>query len=203
MLGHYLRGVTKMKRTMLLKYSILLVLITSIFLSGCASTQKLSTADRKKIEAVYINTNVEKVMYYNFGPADNKILETFAEQNNIFIDKIVVEELNTALRQSGKIPVADSASQSSATLNISFIMYGFSKPDLISSTLVPIASIKCSMIDLSGKIIWSASDRVSSIRFSNPAEPMTLDEMKNNPKLIENAWRAATKKVVANIVKEL
>jgi hypothetical protein len=195
----FIGKVSKMIKTMLTKYGLLLVLTASIFLLDCATTQKLSITDRKKIESIYINTNVEKVMYKNYGSAANKILEIFSEQNNIFIDGIVVEELRTALRQSGKLPITGSPSQSSATLNISSIIYGFSEYSPFSSRLTAFVSIKCTIINNSGTIIWSATSPTSD----NTDEKFTLDEMKANPKLIENAWRNSSKGAIAYIIEEL
>ena len=57
------------------------------------------------------------------------------------------------------------------------------------------------MVDASGKTIWKASDRVAIL--GNPVEGLPAEEIRNDPKAIENAWRAAAKHISANIVNEL
>ncbi len=204
-----------------MKKFLLCLLTLSIFLTGCATTEKMSMTDRQKLTSVSINADVKKAseLYY-VGPgagigmafgaiggaiagaaSTGKALQAFAEQNNIFIEKIVLEEFNDALRKSNKIPVVESPSQSSATLNISIVQYGFATPNVLSSGRKPLLIIEVSMVDMSGKTIWKAKDFL--IAFNNPAEAISLDEMKNNPKLIENSWRVAARVVIAGILKQL
>ncbi len=206
-----------------MKKLLLCLLTLSVFLTGCATTEKMSMTDRQKVTSVSINTNVKKAseMFYMgpgagvgilFGAIGGAIagaasasagesLKAFAEQNNIFIEKIVLEELNDALRKSNKIPVVESLSQSSATLHISIVQYGFVTPNTFSSVLKPVLLIELSMVDISGTTIWKAQDRLPL--FNNPAAAITLDEMKSNPKLIENSWRFAARVAIAGILKEL
>ncbi len=206
-----------------MKKLLLCLLTLSVFLTGCATTEKMSMTDRQKVTSVSINANVKKAseLYYvgpgagigmAFGPiggaiagatsaSTGKSLQAFAEQNNIFIEKIVLEEFNDALRKSNKIPVVESPSQSAATLNISIIQYGFATPNILSSGRKPLLIIEVSMVDMSGKTIWKAKDFL--IAFNNPAEAISLDDMKSNPKLIENSWRVAARVVIAGILKEL
>lgn len=193
------------------------------FLSGCATTQEMTTGDRASLASVVVGPAVEKPakMYYlgpgasiglAFGaiggaivagtqqtPADQ--FQAFAEQNNVQIEKIVLEEATSAFRKSGKLTIKEAKEAGSSTLNISIAQYGFSVPNGFSSKLVPIVAIKCALVDGAGKIIWSSSDRV--LPLGNPAESHTPEDFKNNPKLIEESWRLATRVIVEKIVNNL
>jgi len=57
------------------------------------------------------------------------------------------------------------------------------------------------MVDTSGKTIWKAQGSLPL--FNNPAEAITLDEMKSNPNRIENSWRFASRVAIADLLKEL
>jgi len=203
------------------RFGLLLSLL--FLLSGCATTQHLSDDDRKKISVVRINSNVQKapVMYY-LGPETSyamwfgaiggaaaaaasgnpgKVLQEFVEKNGIFIEKIAFQEIDAALRQSGKLKVSDSGEPAEATMNVTVIQYGFSVPNLFTSNLVPLVTIECEMVDATGKSIWRARDSVLTLR--NPAGSMSLEAMRDDPKRIENAWRVASKRIAGNIAKTL
>jgi hypothetical protein len=199
------------------------VLVLSVFLTGCASTQKLSEQDKKRIEVVKLNTKVErpKDMYYfgpgasvgllfgavggaiagasNIGPGNEML--AFAEQNGVRIEDIVSQEFDRALRQSGKLKISDMVGDNGATINLSVTQFGFSVPNGFSSKLVPVVSFKSEMVDATGNVIWSARDSV--LPLGNPVEGMPADALRANPKAIEAAWRAAVKHIASNMVKDL
>ena len=203
--------------------SILFVFALSIFLSGCAVNQKLSDVDRKRIDVVKVNDKVEKApgMFYfgpgaaiglmfgaiggaiagaaNIGPGEE--MHAFAEKNGVRIEEIVSQEFKEALRKSGKLKIADSQGARAATINVSVTQFGFSVPHGLSSNLVPIVSIKCEMVDVDGKVLWIGNDRVLSL--GNPVDGMPADELRQNAKAIEAAWRGATKHIVTIIINEL
>lgn len=199
------------------------VLILSVLLTGCASTQKLSEQDKKRIEAVKLNSKVErpKEMYYfgpgasigllfgavggaiagasNIGPGNEML--SFAEQNGVRIEEIVAQEFEGALRQSGKLKIVDMAGDNGATINLSVIQFGFSVPNGFSSKLVPVVSFKSEMVDAGGNVIWSARDSV--LPLGNPVEGEPADALRLNAKAIEAAWRAAVKHIARSMVEEL
>jgi len=201
----------------------LLIATLGILLGGCATTQNLSDEDRKKIGVVRINSDVQKVpsMYY-LGPGTGalmafgaiggaaaygasvepaKVLQDFAEKNGIFIEKIAFQEIDAAIRQSGKLNVSDSGEATAATINVLVYIYGFTIPNGFSSNLLPILAISCHMVDVTGKVIWSARDSVQIL--GNPAESMSLEAMREDPKRIEDAWRKASRQIAINIAKTL
>lgn len=203
------------------RFAFLLALL--FLLSGCAMTQNLGDEDRKKISVVRINSAVQKVpaMYY-LGPETSgalwfgaigaavaatsslepaNVLREFAEKNGIFIEKIAFQEIDAALRKSGKLKVSDSGEATEAVINVMVIQYGFSVPNLFTSKLVPVVTIECEMVDATGKVIWRARDSVLTLR--NPAASMSLEAMRDDPKRIEDAWRKASIRIAGNIAKTL
>ena len=111
------------------------------------------------------------------------------------------EEFSAALRRSGKLLLADQPEAGAATINIAIRQYGLSIPNGFSSNLVPILMVECTMLDASGKVAWSASDRVLTL--GNPVEGQPGEAMRNDAKAIEKALREAAKHITTNIVNEL
>ncbi|MGO9443736.1 MAG: hypothetical protein ACLPXB_03045 [Thiobacillaceae bacterium] len=198
----------------------LIVLTLFACLTGCASTPQLSSDDRSHLGTLRIDPTIEtqSQMYYlgpgsgigflfgavggaitavaNLSPGEQ--FKKFAQDNGINIDQIVKEEATKAFRESGKLKLTDTSDPNVSTLKISIPMYGFSIPNGFSSKLVPIVGIKCTLVDPSGKTIWSA--RESTHPLGNPADGRTIDEFKSNPKEIEDSWRIAAKSVMGDIV---
>lgn len=195
-------------------------LLALLFLfSGCATTQKLGDEDRRKIGVVRISSNVQvaPTMFY-LGPGTGvlfafgaiggaaaaaasvepgKALQQFAEKNNIFIEKIALEEIDAAIRQAGKLKVLNTGEPTDAVVNVIVYQYGFGIPHGFSSRLGPILGIRCEITDAGGKVLGSANDYVLR------AETMTLQEMRDDPKRIEDAWRKAAKRIAGNIAAAL
>ena len=195
------------------------LLALALLAYGCATTQPLSEENRGKIKAVKINDGVQKApaMYY-LGPGTSvlfafgavggaaaaaaslepgKALQDFAETNGIFVEKIVLQEIDTAFRDSRKLKVLGAAEASDATMNIGVHFYGFSVPNGFSSSLVPVLAVRCEMVDAAGKVVWSATGDVQVLR--NPAVPMTLFEIRDRPQRIEEAWRRAATQIARKI----
>lgn len=130
-----------------------------------------------------------------------KELQDSAEKNGIFIEQIAFQEIDAAIRQSGQLNVTDSEDATAPIVNVTVYQYGFSTPHGFSSNLVPVVAIRCEMVDATGKVIWSARDNVVSL--GNPAAPMSLEAMLDDPKRIETAWRQASRRIAGNIAKGL
>jgi hypothetical protein len=195
--------------------------VCSLILGGCAANRPLEEADRARLTAIWINPNVEvsPQMYYmgpgssvgflfgavggvvtalaNLSPGEQ--FRQFAESHGIVIDRIVREEVIRAFQVSGKPKLVDDASGSGATtLVIKVPIYGFSIPHGFSGRLVPAMSIECTLIDAQGKTIWRAYDSVTPL--GNPVEGHTPEEYRANPALIEEVWRIAARKVIADMI---
>jgi hypothetical protein len=195
---------------------IALTLAVCALLSGCGTTSLVSDPARKSISAVAISGNVAKPkqMFY-LGPGDGGGLmfgaiggalaagpiersrvafQGFIEEKGISIEKIVREEVEAAVQRSGKLAVGPGG----GTLSISIIQYGFGVPHLASSYVVPIVGFKCDIVDAGGKIVWSTSERLSTL--GNPVEAVRPEAMRDDPALIERSWRTAARHLATNII---
>ena len=190
-------------------------------LSGCASVQPISDADRKKVTSVTINPNVTKApdMYY-LGPGgtaglmfgivgaiiaapmleqSRKSFQEYTEKNNISIERIVLEEVEGALRRAGKMPFAARPEPGAAVLHVAIPQWGFSVPHGFSGMLVPIMYIRCELKDAAGNVLWSSSERL--LPLGNPVEPLSPETVRGDPKAMEAAWRGAARHIAAEIAK--
>jgi len=184
--------------------------------AGCGTTSLVSDPARKRIATVAINANIAKPpqMFY-LGPGDGGGLffgaiggalaagpiersriafQGFIEQKGISIEKVVREEVEAAVKRSGKLAIGPGG----GTLNITIIQYGFGVPHLASSYVVPTVGFKCEIVDAGGKTVWSTSERLSTL--GNPVEAVKPEAMRDDPALIEKTWRAAAKYLADNII---
>jgi len=174
-----------------------------LLLSGCV-TQEVRKEDRTKIAVLKIDSNVSKPpSIYYMGPGSGKVLQDSAEQSGVLIEKIVMEEISTALRQSGKVKVSDwtDTSASAPVLKVHVTLYGFSIPHSFNMDLVPALSVTCDISDSRGKVLWRDKDRVSLLE--SPVKPIPREKLMTNPKVIEDAWRVAAKQIAENILEKL
>lgn len=204
----------------------LAVALLALMLCGCAApTQRLTDEDRTKFKNAKVSGDVQKVpqsfllapgganlglMFGAIGGAvtgaslhdSQTAFDVFLEKNAVSIQKIVREEIEQALRESGKLAIADTADASAATIRISVQQYGFGVTHLLSSNVVPVLMIKCDMVDGGGRVLWSAGDRMLP-SIASPMEPTTWEALRDNPRLIEEQWRKATRHLAKNILAEL
>lgn len=197
-------------------FSTLILATVCLAFAGCASTPELEANAKTNLGPVRIDQPIysAKEMYY-LGPnsgfglmfgavggvavaianqSPGQKLQAFAEANGIHIDQIVREEAAKAFQDSGKIKLTDDPNSKGAVLKISVPMYGFSIPTGFSSHLVPVIKIECALVAPDGTIIWKANDSV--LPLGNPAKGITTDEIKQNPKLIEDSWRTAVRAIM-------
>lgn len=194
--------------------------VCSLILGGCAANRPLEEADRARLTAIWINPNVEvsPQMYYmgpgssvgflfgavggvatalaNLSPGEQ--FRQFAESHGIAIDRIVREEVIRAFQVSGKPKLVDAPGSGTTVLVIKVPIYGFSIPHGFSGRLVPAVNIECTLIDAQGKTIWRAHDSVTPL--GSPVEGHTPEEYRANPALIEEVWRIAARKVIADMI---
>jgi hypothetical protein len=193
------------------------LLLIGAIASGCATTQNLASADRQKLVSIAISPDVKKAetMYYS-GPENwplplvsllrtskpvGEDLELQALSNNIHIDQIALEEVTAAFKSAGKVKVEADRERSDDLLNIRLVEYGFSVPNGFSSKLVPVMMIVCSITDPTGRVIWKGSKMV--LPLGNPVKAERPEDLYQQPKLIERAWRSAARFAAADIAKQL
>jgi hypothetical protein len=198
----------------------------TLIVCGCAApTQRLSDEDRAKFKTARIDASVERVaqpfllapsganigmMFGAIGGAvtgsvaeeNTKAFSAFLDKNAISIEKIVREEVEGALRESGKLAVTSAADASAPSIKIAVQQYGFGVTHLLSSNVVPVLMIKCDMVDGSGRVLWSAGDRMLP-SIASPMQPTTWEDLRANPARIEEEWRKASRHLARNILNEL
>lgn len=211
-----------MGTTKIIKYAVSITCVLIVF--GCATSQKMNNEDRAQLHSVRITESVKEGEVFLLHPGDAKntlilgaiggaiggasitdaqhAFNNFTNKQSIFIGKIVREEIEQALRNSGKLTIADSGNASVPTINIIVPQYGFGVPHLFSSHVLPVLQIRCEMIDPSGKLIWRASDRLLPSIMS-PMEPIAWDQLRDNPKEIGEQWHKASKYLAQKIIDKL
>ena len=206
-----------------------LLLVASLLAGGCAQVPRVSDPGRAKIDTVVIDHNVPvpDQLYYlgpglmpymafgligavvaqSNGAADAataqpaELLKQHIKKNGIEMDKIAYSEVDAGIKRSGKFKVLDAApapAPNVGTLKISVLRYGFSIPNGFSSRLVPLVIIKCDLVDSDGKVVWSENDRTRPL--GNPVESISPEEMRDNPKLIDDAWHGASHYIIDKIM---
>ena len=203
----------------------LALLAVAAVLSGCAASQRMSDADKAKFRTATIGETVaEKDKLFLLAPGgqniglmfgaigglaasgaieDNqKAFAAFLEKNQISIEKIVREEVEAALRASGKLAIAPAASPEAATVRIAIPQYGFGVTTLLSSSVVPVLWIKVDMADGSGRLLWSENERMLP-SVASPMQSTTWKELADNPAKVEAEWRKAAAYLAKKIVDEL
>ncbi|MES2075483.1 MAG: hypothetical protein V4462_07685 [Pseudomonadota bacterium] len=196
----------------------------ALVVSGCASTQRLSDSDRVALKSAKINETVSKGNLFLLAPSGANIglmfgavgglaasgsiddsqqaFGSYLDKNAISIEKIVREEVESALRASGKLAISSGDAAGAAIVNVSVPQYGFGVTHLLSSSVVPVMQIKCDIVDASGKLLWSANERMLP-SIASPMESTTWTTLHDDPKQIEQRWRLAAKHLATNIIKEL
>lgn len=205
-----------------LKTLVMLALVLA--LSACASTQRMSDADRSTLKTVSISTSVEKGKLFLMAPGGANLglmfgaiggaatsgasvsaqsaFGTFVDTHAVSVDTIVREEFEKALKESGKVAVVAAGSAAVPVISIKVPQYGFAVPHLLSSNVVAVMQIACALTDSSGKVLWSESERILP-SIASPMEPTTWAALRDDPRQIEAQWRKAAqylaKKVVATL----
>jgi hypothetical protein len=200
-----------------------LAALAVVLLGGCAASQQMSSEDRAKVKSAKIGA-VEKQQLFLLAPGganiglmfgaiggaassgaiedSRKAFQTYLDKNGISVEKIVREELEQALRASGKLAIVADSDAAAPLLKTTVIQYGFGVPHLVSSNVVPVMSIKCDLVDASGRVLWSGNDRMGP-SIANKVQPTTWEELSKSPKLIEEKWRQLAQILAKNIVGEL
>lgn len=196
--------------------------VAVLLLAGCVTTQPLSQQDRARVKTVVIDTGVQKPnqMYY-LGPGGGvglmfgaiggavvagsemsagQALQMHAEKNNINIESIVLNEVASELKASGKLQIVDAGKAQDATLKITIKLYGFSIPNGFSSKMVPSLDFYCELIDEKGVKIFTAGDSV--LPLGNPVDGVPVEDLKD-PQVIHRMWKAAAQSIAKKVISQL
>jgi hypothetical protein len=212
------------KAGVLVMKTLTMLAVTLCLLGGCASSQTMTAQDRQRITVIAISSQVKKrdTMDYQgpgqwgneqaslvasvvgHGAAGKPIgedLQLQALSNNIYIDKIVRESLASALKTENKYTLVAEGTPGAYVMAIEVNLYGFGAPGVLSSTVVPMVKVTCSIGDPTGRIIWRASGQLLNIY--NPIQAQKPEDLYLNPQLIETSWREASEIIATKIVKSL
>jgi hypothetical protein len=204
--------------------SLVILLAANLVLTGCASTQRLSEADRMRAKTVVVNTKVEKGQLFLLAPSGANIglmfgavgglaasgaindqqaaFGAFLDKNAVSIESIVRDEFQKVLRDSGKVTIAAENNPALPVISLSVPQYGFGVTHLLSSNVVPVMQIKGEMTDSAGKVMWSESERILP-SIASPMETTTWAQMHDNPKSIDEQWRKAARYLAQKVVQTL
>ncbi|MGJ7914026.1 hypothetical protein ACI48D_00910 [Massilia sp. LXY-6] len=199
-------------------------LVAALMLSGCASTQRLSEADRARARTVAIAPAVQKGQLFLLAPSganvglmfgavgglaasgtvdDNqKAFAAFLDKNAVSVDAIVRDEFEKVLRDSGKVALAPDSSAALPVISVSVTQYGFGVTHLLSSNVVPVMQMEATMTDSAGKVLWKESERMLP-SIASPMQTTTWTQLHDNPKSIEVEWRKAAHYLAEKIVATL
>ncbi|TAK92315.1 MAG: hypothetical protein EPO06_00435 [Burkholderiaceae bacterium] len=204
---------------------LLLAILFLTIICGCTTpTHQLSDADRGKFSAVRISESVDKasepfvlapggsigLMFGAVGglavsgkiESDAKIFAKFLDKNSISVETVAREEIEVALRDAKKYRIAAADETQVPQLKISIKQYGFSVPHLLSSKVLPVIYIECNLVDDSGKVIWTAADRLLP-SIASPMETTSWEALRDNPTIIEDQLRKASRYVALKIIQTL
>lgn len=208
------------------KYKSIAAIVAIFILSGCASTQRLSEADRSRSKTVTISPEVKKGALFLLAPSGANIglmfgavggaaasgsindsqqaFDAFLKANSVSVETIAREEFEKVLRESGKIAIATQAQANAGlpVINVSVPQYGFGVTHLLGSKVVPVMYIKAEMTDSTGRVLWSESENMLA-SIASPMESTTWEQLHANPKLIEDEWRKASRYLAKKMVDAL
>src|SRR5258708_33225920 len=128
-----------------LKTGALWLLLAALLAGGCASVQPISDADRRKVASVTINPNVSKPQEMSYlGPggsaglmfgalgaiiaapaleSSRRSFQDYVVKNGISIERIVLEEVEAAMRRSGRLPLTSSPEPRGAVIHVCILQY--------------------------------------------------------------------------------
>jgi hypothetical protein len=221
--GDYI-GARQAKARVVVMKTLTMFAVTLCLLGGCSSSQTMTAQDRQSIKTIAISSQVKKrdtmdyqgpgqwgneqaslvASVFGQGAAGKPIgedLQLQALSSSIYIDKIVRESLATALRTENKYTLVPEGTPGAYVMAIEVNLYGFGAPGVLSSTVVPMIKVTCSIGEPTGRIIWRASGQL--LNLYNPVQAQKPEDLYLNPQLIEKSWREASEIIATKIVKKL
>ena len=206
------------------KFKAIAMLTIALMLSACASTQRMSEADRASTKTVAVSRAVQKGELFLLAPGGANIglmfgavggalgsesmanertaFNNFLRTNAVSIDAIVRDEFVKVLRASGKVAIGKPGDAALPVLKLSIPQYGFGVTHLMSSTVVPVLHIKGELTDSAGKMLWTDTESMLP-SIASPMESTTWQKLHDDPKLIEKEWRKAAHYLAKKLVDTL
>lgn len=201
---------------------LIFIYLTSL-LCGCAS-QSLSPANRAAVHTVNVDSNVvmpKDVTYFGAGqnmaaalggvvgaivasstaaPPIRRI-ETALKDNDIYVDKILVNEFTAQLQNRKAFQVVANKDPADATFKIKVTQYGLYEHAPLSSELKTVIAVDASLVNKSGTVIWRDIEQVTML--NSPAPAYTLKQYLSNPLLLQDGFTAACSLVSTKLLNNL
>ncbi len=202
------------------------ILLITLLLSACAATQQLSEPDRARAKTVTVSPTVEVGQLFMLAPGgantvalvraasfvstnslntDPASFGKLSDHHHISIDIIVREEFEKVLRESGKLALAPAGAAGTAALPVMRIavpQYGFGVPHMLSSKVVAVMQIQCTLTDSGGKVMWSENERIVP-SIASSMDTVEWTSLRDNPALIEEQYRKAARYLAEKVVERL
>ncbi|WP_172201025.1 hypothetical protein [Niveibacterium sp. COAC-50] len=194
--------------------SVLLAFCLCLFLCPPSMAQEVA----ETTQTIFVDRELAKPkpMYY-FGPGGGAALmfgalgaaavekamtpaqaiQRHAEDNGVFIERIVLEALLAELKKSGRGVVTEGALSVDSMFKLEIQLYGFSIPHGFSSKLVPVLSVSCAVFGKNGDRVATRRGYVGPL--GNPADGVDEAELKD-PAVIERLWTIAAQAAVQKIM---
>lgn len=192
----------------------LVVLAAVLALSACASTQRLSEAERAQLKYVAVSKTVDKGQFVLangggkvgdlFGSATSpeNAFETFVEAKGVSIGTIVRDEFEKALRDSNKVTVVQPGKTTAPVISIAIPKYGFGAPLPLHPDVMAIMQIQCALTDSTGKVLWTGTAQIYP-SVGNGPEGTTWKQLHDSPWVVEDQWRKAARYLAQKAVATL
>lgn len=193
-----------------------LLVVIVLFVSSCA-TNKVALREGVNLSAISIEENISipSEIYYvgpGFGvgmlfgaiggaiagansASKSEVIKKFAKEHEIEIEQIVRRAFESEINKNNNLEINNNSENK---LSIIVKQYGLSIPNGFSRKLVPVLLVEAEIKDGENAVIWRDRDHV--LPLSKTVKPFKLNQLKANPKLLENAWKAAAERAAKEII---
>lgn len=197
-----------------------------LLLSACASTTKLVSEHELATRNVSFDRNVkipEKAYYHGpaqtaagvlFGPlgvlvahatmTNDKLIMDYMKNHGIDIGNIVLEEFEKQVKVHPKFANKQFSSDpnySDARFIVEVRIYGLTQKHGYSSEYRPVLGVAARLVSAKDEKLWEHYDYITAMNDSVPGRP--FDEYFQDPKIMSEAYKAVSERVVALLMENL
>jgi hypothetical protein len=187
---------------------------------ACSLTQRLSEADRRRIQTVVIAPEIAVPAAIEFSdrrspfdafwapvgavvgaapkPDPRARIGTDARTRGILIEDLVRSEFQKQLDDWGRFASGEPAD---ATIVLSVMGYGLTASSGYEDDFVPVLRVSATMLDAQRRVIWRALGGIGAGDRTVGAVP--LISLERDPSLLKKFWRSAAETVVAQLLNTL
>lgn len=197
-----------------------------LFLTACASTTKLVSEHESAIRNVSFERNVkipEKAYYHGpaqtagavlFGPlgalvahatmTNDKLIMDYMKTHEIDIGAIVLEEFERQVKAHPKFlnkQFSSNPDYFDAKFIVEVKMYGLTQKHGYSSEYRPVLGVAARLVSAKDEKLWERYDYITAMNDTAPSYP--FDQYFQDPKIMDEAYRAVSKHVVSLLMENL